>query len=246
MAQHDRRIRRTRRLLIEALIALIMEKGYSKLTVQDILDRADVGRSTFYAHFRDREALLLACFDNVRDELRTEIDAMTPGASLPDPARPAAAIFAHAQRRQPVYRALCGKQGGTIVIGHLHGLVRGLLYEHLQPPPRRRRLRHAGRGRRRVLYQRDHRPAVVVGGARVPVRTLAPDPDVPSTGDAWDARRSWSASLGDRLTGPRLASLGSCGRPPGQSCRRRWGARADGDRHCVVPAAIIGPEGATH
>jgi len=133
MAQHDRRIRRTRRLLIEALIALIMEKGYSKLTVQDILDRADVGRSTFYAHFRDREALLVACFDNVRDELRTEIDAMTPGASLPDPARPAAAIFAHAQRRQPVYRALCGKQGGTIVIGHLHGLVRGLLYEHLQP-----------------------------------------------------------------------------------------------------------------
>jgi AcrR family transcriptional regulator len=133
MAQHDRRVRRTRRLLIEALIALIMEKGYSKITVQDILDRADIGRSTFYAHFRDREALLVACFDNVRDELRREIDALTPGASPPDPARPAAAIFAHAQRRRPVYRALCGKQGGTIVIEHLHGLVRGLLEDHLQP-----------------------------------------------------------------------------------------------------------------
>jgi AcrR family transcriptional regulator len=113
MAEHDRRVRRTRRLLIEALLALIMEKGYAKLTVQDILDRADVGRSTFYAHFRDREALLVACFDNVRDELRREIDALTPGASPPDPARPAAAIFAHAQRRRPVYRALCGRQGGT-------------------------------------------------------------------------------------------------------------------------------------
>jgi AcrR family transcriptional regulator len=133
MAQHDRRVRRTRRLLTEALIALIMEKGYSKITVQDILDRADVGRSTFYAHFRDREALLLACFDNVRDELRREIDALTPGASRPDPARPAAAIFAHAQRRRPVYRALCGRQGGAIVIEHLHGLVRGLLEEHLRP-----------------------------------------------------------------------------------------------------------------
>jgi AcrR family transcriptional regulator len=133
MAQQDRRIRRTRRLLIEALLALIMEKGYSKITVQDILDRADVGRSTFYAHFRDREALLVACFDNVRAELRAQIDAMTPGAAPPDPARPAAAIFAHAQRRQPVYRALCGTQGGTIVVGHLHGLVRGLLREHLQP-----------------------------------------------------------------------------------------------------------------
>jgi AcrR family transcriptional regulator len=133
MAQHDRRVRRTRRLLIEALIALIMEKGYSKITVQDILDRADIGRSTFYAHFRDREALLVACFDNVRDELRREIDAHTPSASPPDPARPAAAIFAHAQRRRPVYRALCGKQGGAIVVEHLHGLVRGLLEDHLQP-----------------------------------------------------------------------------------------------------------------
>jgi AcrR family transcriptional regulator len=133
MAQHDRRVRRTRRLLSEALLALIMEKGYSKITVQDILDRADVGRSTFYAHFRDREALLVACFDNLRDELRQEIDPMTPGASPPDPARPAAAIFAHAQRRQPVYRALCGRQGGAIVTGHLHGLVRGLLEDHLQP-----------------------------------------------------------------------------------------------------------------
>jgi AcrR family transcriptional regulator len=133
MAQHDRRVRRTRRLLIEALIALIMEKGYSKITVQDLLDRADVGRSTFYAHFRDREALLLACFDNVRDELQREIDALTPGASPPDPARLAAAIFAHAQRRRPVYRALCGRQGGAIVIEHLHGLVRGLLEDHLRP-----------------------------------------------------------------------------------------------------------------
>jgi AcrR family transcriptional regulator len=133
MAQHDRRVRRTRRLLIEALLALIMEKGYSKITVQDLLDRADIGRSTFYAHFRDRDALLVACFDNVRDELRREIDALTPGESAPDPALPAAAIFAHAQRRRPVYRALCGRQGGAIVIEHLHGLVRGLLEDHLRP-----------------------------------------------------------------------------------------------------------------
>jgi AcrR family transcriptional regulator len=101
--------------------------------VARILGPSRPGRSTFYTHFRDREALLVACFDNLRDELRREIDTMTPGASRPDPACPAAAIFAHAQRRRPVYRALCGKQGGNIVIGHLHELVRGLLQEHLQP-----------------------------------------------------------------------------------------------------------------
>ena len=120
-------------MLVEALLALILEKGYARITVQDILDRADVGRSTFYAHFRDREALLVACFDNLRDELRQEVGATTPGASPPDPVRPAAAIFAHAHRRRPVYRALCGRQGGSIVLGHLHGLVRELLQEQLQP-----------------------------------------------------------------------------------------------------------------
>ena len=51
----DRRVRRTRHLLQEALQELILEHGYDSVTVQDILDRADVGRSTFYAHFRDKD-----------------------------------------------------------------------------------------------------------------------------------------------------------------------------------------------
>lgn len=55
----DRRIGKTRQLLREALIALILEKGYEKITVQHILDKANVGRSTFYAHFQDKDDLLL-------------------------------------------------------------------------------------------------------------------------------------------------------------------------------------------
>ena len=46
----DRRVQRTRQLLEDALIALILEKGYDKITVQNIVDQANVGRSTFYAH----------------------------------------------------------------------------------------------------------------------------------------------------------------------------------------------------
>jgi AcrR family transcriptional regulator len=42
----DRRVQRTRKLLQEALIALVLEKGYEAVTVQDIIDRANVGRST--------------------------------------------------------------------------------------------------------------------------------------------------------------------------------------------------------
>lgn len=46
----DRRVRRSQRMLHEALRSLILEKGYDRVTVQDVIDRADVGRATFYAH----------------------------------------------------------------------------------------------------------------------------------------------------------------------------------------------------
>jgi AcrR family transcriptional regulator len=133
MVEQDRRVRRTRRILHEALIALILEKGYERITVQDVLDRADVGRSTFYAHFRDKEALLLTSFDGVRDELRQDFEAATPDQSPADPSRPAALLFAHAHRNRRVYRAICGRQGGPVVHRHLHRLVGDLLGEHLRP-----------------------------------------------------------------------------------------------------------------
>ena len=59
-AKADRRVARTRRALKEALTDLILERGYESVTVQDVIDRADVGRSTFYAHFLDKDDLLMA------------------------------------------------------------------------------------------------------------------------------------------------------------------------------------------
>ena len=54
----DRRAARTRRALHGALISLILRKGYDAITVQEIIDEADVGRATFYAHYRGKEDLL--------------------------------------------------------------------------------------------------------------------------------------------------------------------------------------------
>src|SRR4029079_6347017 len=56
----DRRVGKTRRALKEALTDLILAQGYESVTVQDLIDRADVGRSTFYAHFMDKDDLLMA------------------------------------------------------------------------------------------------------------------------------------------------------------------------------------------
>ncbi|MEM7113047.1 MAG: TetR/AcrR family transcriptional regulator [Chloroflexota bacterium] len=58
----DRRIQRTRQTLQETLIQLILEKGYEKISVRDICERANVGRTTFYAHFLDKDDLLEKSF----------------------------------------------------------------------------------------------------------------------------------------------------------------------------------------
>src|SRR6266478_6167941 len=56
----DARVRRTRDSLGDALVALMQEKPFDSIIVQDVLDRAGVGRSTFYAHYRDKEDLFLS------------------------------------------------------------------------------------------------------------------------------------------------------------------------------------------
>ncbi len=54
----DRRVRRSQQALLNALVQLMIEKGFERTTIADIAERANVGRSTFYAHYADKEALL--------------------------------------------------------------------------------------------------------------------------------------------------------------------------------------------
>lgn len=56
----DARVRRTRDALGDALVALMQEKPFDTITVQDVLDRAKVGRSTFYSHYSDKDDLLMS------------------------------------------------------------------------------------------------------------------------------------------------------------------------------------------
>ena len=66
----DPRIQRTQQLLRAALMSLIKEKGYESLSVQNIIDRARVGRATFYAHFDSKEDLLASGIQELRESLR--------------------------------------------------------------------------------------------------------------------------------------------------------------------------------
>ena len=131
-APPDRRVRRTRKLLHDAFISLVIEKGYEKTTIQDILDRADVGRSTFYVHYRDKEALLAANFDAMHEQLERELDKIAATCPV-DVALPAALLFEHAYRNQRMYRAMCGRQGGALVQRHLRRLIGDALRKRLRP-----------------------------------------------------------------------------------------------------------------
>lgn len=78
----DRRVRRTRRRLKKAILELVRDQPYAELTVQQIIDRADVGRSTFYAHFGSKEDLLLDGFEDVLQSLgRGPVDPLAGHAS---------------------------------------------------------------------------------------------------------------------------------------------------------------------
>jgi AcrR family transcriptional regulator len=68
----DGRVARTRDRLGDAMIALILEKPFDSITVQDVLDRAGVGRSTFYAHYKDKDDVLISEVDEFFSDVATQ------------------------------------------------------------------------------------------------------------------------------------------------------------------------------
>ena len=68
MPKTDRRVERTRELLQKALIELIAERGYDAITIQDIVDHANVGRTTFYLHYNSKDELFMSCHEAIVSE----------------------------------------------------------------------------------------------------------------------------------------------------------------------------------
>ncbi len=83
----DRRVRRTHHALVLALVELVLEKRYDAITIQNLLDRADVGRSTFYSHYRGKDDLLLNSFEQMLEGLDEHMAASDPGDGRVAPVR---------------------------------------------------------------------------------------------------------------------------------------------------------------
>ena len=99
----DRRTQRTRRRLSSALVELVKEKRFDDITVQNVIERADVGRATFYSHFRDKEDLFEQQWEQFNERLAQQIDWDKAGK---DSFVPVASFFQHLQEVQPFYRGL--------------------------------------------------------------------------------------------------------------------------------------------
>lgn len=104
----DRRINRTRTLLFQAMSELMLEKRYEEITVQDIIDRADVGRSTFYAHFQDKESLSEGLLVHMLDSLT---QAMELEKSDSQSLLPSAELFEHIKKHYSMFKAMTSGHG---------------------------------------------------------------------------------------------------------------------------------------
>ena len=103
MAKTDRRVQRTRDPLKQALIELIKERGYDAITIQDIVDRANVGRTTFYAHYDSKDELFMNCHEAMLSQFQIVfLQPLTREELLsPDPPPEAASLFHHLETSRP-------------------------------------------------------------------------------------------------------------------------------------------------
>lgn len=132
-AKTDRRVRRTHELLRRALFSLIQEQGYDRITVQDLLDRADIGRSTFYAHYRDKDDLLLSEFEDIRSALAAEQTAAEQAAGATSQfLQPLLVVFRHVEGHRHLWQPLTRKGGAQVVTRIMQDHVTDLVRAHLR------------------------------------------------------------------------------------------------------------------
>lgn len=105
----DRRIKRTHQRLGSALVELIQEKPMEEVTIQDVLDRASVGRSTFYLHFRDKNDLWLSQLEQFLEIMSTLLTVRNEKSHR---VVPVTEMFAHIGEQKKLYRAMA--DAGTL------------------------------------------------------------------------------------------------------------------------------------
>jgi AcrR family transcriptional regulator len=134
----DRRTARTRAALRQALLALMSERGWDVIGVHQICERANVGRSTFYTHFQNKDELLSGGFDDLRRALQGS--TRTP-PSAPRAERSAAdmpfvlGLIEHVCENRKLFRTLIGRRSGYVVHQRFKQTLVALVEDELTQVP---------------------------------------------------------------------------------------------------------------
>jgi AcrR family transcriptional regulator len=126
----DRRIEKTRRSLWQALFVLIGERGYDATTVQHILNRAVVGRATFYAHFRNKEDLLRCGMEAMGDMIAKEWRAEAAHESG-DALGFTVGLLRHMDQHHRQYRGFLGMRRSMVVEHHFRRVLGRMVRQDL-------------------------------------------------------------------------------------------------------------------
>ena len=133
--RHERRRLQTRKLLIQTTLQLVLEKGYDAISIQDITESADLGRGTFYLHFKDKEEVVWAAFKDRIQELEQEahkqLDRHLPQVEFYGLLN----IFRHAGKNGDLYRLMFGGQGSAMLTARVQDFLAKVFLDDIRNAP---------------------------------------------------------------------------------------------------------------
>ena len=121
--KHDRRTRRTRQLLRDAFVALLKEKRYEDVSVQDIIERADVARSTFYVHYVDKEDLLVGKWGVFASNLGVHADGLKHEENKGHSLLSTLGWFQHIKAQGDLLKIIAKDPAMDLAMKTLHGIL---------------------------------------------------------------------------------------------------------------------------
>ena len=130
--KEDRRTRRTRQLLRDALLALLKAKRYEDISVQDIIERADVARSTFYVHYIDKNDLLVGKWGVFASNLGHHAELMAHEEKNTPSMFPTRVWFQHIQAQESILKIIARDSAMDLAMKTLHGILRNDIQAKVQ------------------------------------------------------------------------------------------------------------------
>lgn len=118
------------------MIALIGERGWDNFAVQDLCERANVGRSTFYSHYTNKDALLVGGFANLQAALQQQTRVSGPartGARASGSWRFLPGLIEHVHEQRQIFRAMIGRRSGYVVQLRFREMVIRLFSDEMPP-----------------------------------------------------------------------------------------------------------------